>query len=112
MSSAKRKFVIVLPPKLTVPSRSAIILPKKMLKRVGGEQNFLAYSGYGSDPFSCAVIVVDSAGRLVVEAFYASGQAGMDVIRPHGCPQSCVPNSVERLLEDFAGVADTLHIVF
>ena len=39
MSSAKRKFVIVLPPILTVPSwsssESAIILSKKMLKRVG-----------------------------------------------------------------------------
>ena len=39
MSSAKRKFVIVLPPILTVPSwsssASAIILSKKMLKRVG-----------------------------------------------------------------------------
>ena len=38
MSSAKRKFVIVLPPKLTVPSwsssASAIILSKNMLKRV------------------------------------------------------------------------------
>ena len=39
MSSAKRKFVIVLAPMLTVPSRSlsvsAIILSTKMLKRVG-----------------------------------------------------------------------------
>ena len=39
MLSAKRKFVIVLPPILIVPSwsssESAIILSKKMLKRVG-----------------------------------------------------------------------------
>ena len=39
MSSAKRKFVIVLPPMLTVSSwsssASAIILSKKMSKRVG-----------------------------------------------------------------------------
>ena len=39
MLLAKRKFVIVLPPILTVPSwsssASAIILSKKMLKRVG-----------------------------------------------------------------------------
>ena len=39
MSSAKRTFIIVLPPILTVPSwsssASAIILSKKMLKRVG-----------------------------------------------------------------------------
>ena len=39
MSSAKRKFVIFLPPMLTVPlwsfSASVIILSKNMLKRVG-----------------------------------------------------------------------------
>ena len=39
MSPAKRKFIIVLPPMLTVPlsssSASAIILSKKMLKKVG-----------------------------------------------------------------------------
>ena len=39
------------------------------------------------------------AGRLVVEAFYGSDQVGIDVIQPHGCPRSCMPTSVERLLE-------------
>ena len=43
--------------------------------------------------------MVDCAGRLVVEAFYGSNQVDIDVIQPHGCPQSCMPNSVERLLE-------------
>ena len=43
--------------------------------------------------------MVDCAGRLVVEAFYGSDQVVIDVIQPHGCPQSCIPNSVERLLE-------------
>ena len=43
--------------------------------------------------------MVDCAGRLVVEAFSGSDQVGIDVIQPHGCPQSRTPNSVERLLE-------------
>ena len=43
--------------------------------------------------------MVDCAGRLVVEAFYGSDQVVIDVVQPHGCLQSCMPNSVERLVE-------------
>ena len=48
MSSAKRKFVIVLPPILTVPlwfsSASAIALSKKTFKRVGRAYIRVAHS--------------------------------------------------------------------
>ena len=43
--------------------------------------------------------MVDCLGRLVAEAFYRSDQVVIDVIQPHGCPQSYMPYSVERLLE-------------
>ena len=43
--------------------------------------------------------MIDCAGCIVVEAFYGSDQVVIDVIQPRGCPQSCMPNSVERLLE-------------
>ena len=43
--------------------------------------------------------MVDCAGRLVVETFFGSDQVAIDVIQPHGCPQSCMQNFVERLLE-------------
>ena len=43
--------------------------------------------------------MVDCAGRREVETFYGSDQVVIDVIQPHGCPHSCMPNSVERLLE-------------
>ena len=59
----------------------------------------MAHSSCGSVPFSYVVVMVDCAGRLVVEAFYGSDQVVIDVMQPHGCPQSCMPNSVERLLE-------------
>ena len=59
----------------------------------------MAHSSCGSEPFSSVVVMVDCAGRLIVEAFYGSDQVVIDVIQPHGCPQSCMLNSVERLLE-------------
>ena len=57
------------------------------------------YSNCGSEPFSFVVAMVDCTSRFVIEAFYGSDQVVIDVIQPHGCPQSCMPNSVECLLE-------------
>ena len=57
--------------------------------------------------------MVDCADRLVVEAFYGSDQVVIDVILPHGCPQSCMPNSVERFLEvheDMVKALLVLHV--
>ena len=59
----------------------------------------MAHSSCGSEPLSYVVAMVDCTGRLVAEAFYGSDQAVIDVIQPHGCLQSCMPYSVERLLE-------------
>ena len=57
------------------------------------------HSNCGSEPISYVVVMVDCAGRFVVEAFYGSDQVVIDIIQPHGCPQNCMPNSVECLLE-------------
>ena len=59
----------------------------------------MAHSNCGSEPFSYVVVMVDCTGCLAVEAFYGSDQVVIDVIQSHECPQSCMPNSVERLLE-------------
>ena len=59
----------------------------------------MAHSNCGSEPFSSVVVMIDCASHLVVEAFCGSDQVVIDVIQPHGFPQSCMPNSVERLLE-------------
>ena len=100
ISVAKRKFVFVLPSILTVPSWcvSHYSLSEDTVEG-GGEQTSLAHSRCGSEPFFYVIVMVDCAGRLVVEEFYGSVQVGIDVIQPHGCPQSCMPYSVERLLE-------------
>ena len=111
MSSAKRKFVIVQLPILTVPlwssSASAIILSTVMLKRVGESRHPWRTPNCGSEPFFNVVMVdgepffnvvmVDCPGRLA-EAFYGSDQVVIEVIQPHGYPQSCMPNPVECLL--------------
>ena len=59
----------------------------------------MAHSNCGSELFSNIVVMVDCAGCFVLEAFYGSDQVVIDVTQPHGCPQSCMPNSVKRLLE-------------
>ena len=73
----------------------------------------MAHSSCGSEPFSDVVVMVDCADHLVVEAFYGSDQVVIDVIQPHGCPQSCMPNSVECPLgvhEDMVKVLLVLQV--
>ena len=71
----------------------------------------MAHSNCGSEPFSNVVATVDCAGRLVVEAFYGSDQVVIGAIQPHGCPQGCVPNSVERLLEVHEDIVKALLVL-
>ena len=59
----------------------------KDVEESGGEQTSLANSSCGSEPFSNVVVMVDCAGRLVVEALYGSDQVVIDVIQPHGSLQ-------------------------
>ena len=59
----------------------------------------MAHSSCGSKPISNVVVMIDCAGRFVVEAFYGPDQVVIDVIQPYGRPQSCMPNSAKRLLE-------------
>ena len=62
-------------------------------------------------PFSNVVVMVDCTGRLVVEAFYGLDQVVIDVIQPHGCPQNCMPNFVERLLEVYENMVKALLVL-
>ena len=48
---------------------------------------------------SCAVVEDYCAGGLVTEMFDDSDKVGADDVLLHGCPQSCVPNLVEGLVE-------------
>ena len=55
--------------------------------------------------------MVDCAGCLVREAFYGSDQVVIDVIQPHSCPQSCMPYSVDRLLEVHKDMVEVLLVL-
>ena len=41
----------------------------------------------------------DGTSSFVIEVFDDLDKVGADVILLHGCPQSCMPNPVEGLLE-------------
>ena len=69
------------------------------------------HSSCGLEPFSYVVVEADCTGRLVVEALYGSDEVGIDIIQPHDCLQSCVTNSVERLLEVHEDVVKVLLLL-
>ena len=50
-------------------------------------------------PVSYAAIEEDSTSGLVIELFDDLDKVCADVVLLHGCPQSCMPNPVEGLLE-------------
>ena len=51
------------------------------------------------EPASYAAVEEDCTSDFVIDVFDDSGKVGADVVLPHGCPQSCIPNPVEGLLE-------------
>ena len=72
----------------------------------------MPHSTCGSEPFSYAAVTVDCDGRLVVEAFYGSDQVIIDIIQPHGCPQSCMSKPVERFLEVHKDMVEALLVLY
>ena len=45
---------------------------------------------------------------LVIEVFDDLFKVGADVVLLHGCPQSCMPNPVEGLLEVYEDMVEVL----
>ena len=43
--------------------------------------------------------------------FDDSNKVGADVVLLHGCPQSCMPNPVEGLLEVYENVVEVLLVL-
>ena len=52
-----------------------------------------------SEPVSYAAVEEDYISGLVIDVSDDSDKIGADVVLLHGCPQSCMPNRVECLLE-------------
>ena len=76
-----------------------MILSTNMLKRVGESRLTLSDSNCCSEPISYAAVEEDGTCGLVIQVFDDSNKVCADVVLLHGCPQSCMPNSVEGLLE-------------
>ena len=52
--------------------------------------------------------ILDFTSGLVIEVFDYSDKVWADVVILHGCPQSCMPNPVEGLLEVFKDMEEVL----
>ena len=63
------------------------------------------------EPVSYAAVEEDSSSGLVIEVFDDSDKFAADVVLLHGCPQSCIPNPVEGLLEVYEDMAEVLLVL-
>ena len=50
----------------------------------------------------------DGTSGLVIEVFDDLDKVGADVVLLHGCPQGCMPNPVEGLLEVYEDMVEVL----
>ena len=53
----------------------------------------------------------DGTSGLVIEVFDDLDKVCADVVLLNGCPQSCMPNTVEGLLEVFEDMVEVLLVV-
>ena len=64
-----------------------------------------------SELVSYAAVEEDGTSGLVIEALDDSDKAGADVVLLHGCPQSCMPNPVEGLLDVYEDMVEVLLVL-
>ena len=63
------------------------------------------------EPVSYAAVEEDGTRGLVIEAFDDLDKVGANVVLLHGCPQSCMPNPVEGLLEVYEDKVEVLLVL-
>ena len=61
-------------------------------------------------PVSYAAVEEDGTSGLVKEVFDDLDKVCADVVLLHGCPQSCMPNPVEGLLEVYEDMVEVLLV--
>ena len=64
-----------------------------------------------SEPVSYAAVEDDGTCGLVIEVFDDLDKVGADVVLLHGCPKSCMPNSVKGLLEVYEDMVEVLLVL-
>ena len=68
-------------------------------------------SNFCLEPVSYAAVEEDSTNGFVIEVFDDLDKVCADVVLPHGCPQSCLPNPVEGLLEVYEDMVEVLLVL-
>ena len=81
-----------------------------MMKRVG-ESRHPSDSNCCSEPVSYVAVEEDGINGLVIEVFDDLHKVCADVVLLHGCPQSCMPNPVEGLLEVYEDMVEVLLVL-
>ena len=72
---------------------------------------FQKYVEICSKPVSYTAVEEDGTSSLVIEVFGDLDKVCADVALLHGCPQSCMPNPVEGLLEVYEDMVEFLLVL-
>ena len=72
--------------------------------------NILSDSNCCSEPVSYAAVEEDCTSGLVIEVSNNSDKVGANVVL-RSCPQSCMPNPVEGLLEVYEHMVEVLVVL-
>ena len=75
-----------------------------MLKRKGEGRHPCRTPTVVRNQLSYTAVEEDCTSSLITKVFNDSDKVGADVVILHGCPQSCMPNPVEGLLETKFGM--------
>ena len=78
-------------------------------RRLGGA--ILSDSNCCSEAVSNAAVEEDGTSGLVIKVFDDSDKVGAGVVLLHGCPQSCMPNPNEGLLEVYEDIVEVLLVL-
>ena len=62
-------------------------------------------------PVSYAAVEENGTSGLVIEVFDDSDKVGAGVVLLYGCPQSCMPNPVEGLLEAYEDMVEVFLVL-
>ena len=73
--------------------------------------DILSDSNCCPEPVSYAAAEEDCISGLVIEVFDDLDKVCADVVLFHGCPQSCMPNPVECILEVYEDMVEVLLLV-
>ena len=88
-----------------------MILSRNMLKRVGESRHPCWTSTVVQKQFPMLLLEKDGTSDLVIEVFDDLDKVGADVVVLHGCPQSCISNPVEGLLEVDENLVEVLLVL-